>query len=210
MRIIAGERRGHKIDGPKGGGTRPTSDLVRESLFNILREAVIDRVVVDLFAGTGAIGLEALSRGAKSALFVEQNRDNVALIYRNAIVLRYEDRIRVLPTNAYRWVRSFTPVGDEPMVVLLDPPYREYEVNWKKVNQLLASLVEKLPAESVVVVESGKLLGPRILPDFEAWDVRRYGGTQVGVRVVASRDEAVADFKDSGSNDDVSPAAVDP
>ncbi len=66
MRIIAGQRRGHKFDGPKGNTTRPTSDLVRESLFNILGEQVVDRVVVDLFAGTGALGLEALSRGASA------------------------------------------------------------------------------------------------------------------------------------------------
>ena len=65
MRIIAGQRRGHKIDGPRASAdTRPTSDLVRESLFNILGELVVDRLVVDLFAGTGALGLEALSRGA--------------------------------------------------------------------------------------------------------------------------------------------------
>ncbi len=63
MRIISGQRRGHKIDGPKASnGTRPTSDMVRESLFNILRDLVVDRVVIDLFAGTGALGLEALSR----------------------------------------------------------------------------------------------------------------------------------------------------
>src|SRR3954449_6251812 len=77
MRIIAGQRRGQKFDGPKGGGTRPTSDLVRESLLNILGGEVAGRIVVDLFAGTGAIGLEALSRGAARALFVEQNRENV-------------------------------------------------------------------------------------------------------------------------------------
>jgi hypothetical protein len=70
------------------------------------------------------------------------------------------------------------------MVVLLDPPYREYEVNWKKVNGLLALLTAKLPAGSVVVVESGRTLDARVLPDFDAWDVRRYGGTQVAVREV--------------------------
>src|SRR4051812_24266285 len=90
MRIIAGERRGHKIEGPKGSTTRPTSDFVRESLFNILREVVVGRVVVDLFAGTGAIGMEALSRGASRAIFVEQNRENVRLIHQNLARLRYE------------------------------------------------------------------------------------------------------------------------
>jgi 16S rRNA (guanine966-N2)-methyltransferase len=188
MRIIAGERRGHKINGPKNTATRPTSDLVRESLFNILREAVVGRVVVDLFAGTGALGLEALSRGAERAIFVEQNRDNVALIYRNLATLRYEDRVRVLAADAYRWARSFTPADDEPLVVLLDPPYREYEIRWKKVNQLLSDLVRKLPAGSVIAVESGRGLGERVLPDFDAWDIRRYGGTHVAIRVVASRD----------------------
>src|SRR3954454_9559224 len=122
MRIIAGQRRGHKFDGPKGSGTRPTSDLVRESLFNILGEQVDGRIVIDLFAGTGALGLEALSRGAARAIFVEQNRDNVALIYRNVATLRYEDRARVFPADAYRWCRAFAPVDDEPVVVFLDPP----------------------------------------------------------------------------------------
>src|ERR1700677_4222712 len=84
MRIIAGQRRGHKIDGPRASAsTRPTSDLVRESLFNILGETVVDRTVIDLFAGTGALGLEALSRGAQRAIFVERDRECVGMIIRN-------------------------------------------------------------------------------------------------------------------------------
>src|SRR5271163_459956 len=113
MRIIAGQRRGHKIDGPRPGGqTRPTSDMVRESLFNIVRELVVDRLVIDLFAGTGAIGLEALSRGADRAIFVERDRENVALIFRNVAALRYEDKALVRHADAYRWGRSFQPVED--------------------------------------------------------------------------------------------------
>ena len=96
MRIIAGQRRGHKIDGPRASATtRPTSDMVRESLFNIVRELVVDRLVIDLFAGTGALGLEALSRGAERAIFVERDRENVSLIIRNIATLRYEDRAQV-------------------------------------------------------------------------------------------------------------------
>src|SRR5438874_830790 len=136
MRIIAGQRRGHKFDGPKGSSTRPTSDLVRESLFNILGTDVAGRFVIDLFAGTGALGLEALSRGAVRASFVEQNRDNVALIYRNVSTLRFEDRARVHCADAYRWIRTFVPLDDEPLVVFLDPPYREYEERPRKVSQL--------------------------------------------------------------------------
>jgi 16S rRNA (guanine966-N2)-methyltransferase len=184
MRIIAGERRGHKIDGPKAGSTRPTSDLVRESVFNILGPQVEGRVVVDLFAGTGALGLEALSRGAARAILVEQNRHNITLIHRNLAILRYEDRARVLATDAYRWARGFTPIDDDPMVVLIDPPYSDYENRARRVQELLSALLTRLPPDSVVVLESGRTLDADILPGFEVWDVRRYGGTQVAVRTV--------------------------
>jgi 16S rRNA (guanine966-N2)-methyltransferase len=185
MRIIAGQRRGHKIDGPRASSdTRPTSDLVRESLFNILGELVVDRPVFDLFAGTGALGLEALSRGAERAIFVERDRANVGLIFRNIATLRYEDRAQVRHADAYRWARSFRPVDDRPVVVLVDPPYREYEVRAGHLNQMIAQLVEVLPAGSAVALESGSILDERVLSEFETWDVRRYGDTRIAIKVV--------------------------
>jgi 16S rRNA (guanine966-N2)-methyltransferase len=182
MRIIAGQRRGHKFDGPKGAATRPTSDLVRESIFNILGPLVEDRLVVDLFAGTGALGLEALSRGAKHAIFVEQNRENVGLIHRNLATLRYEGRGTVRLADAYRVARALQTTDGEPLIVFLDPPYRECDDRPEKVNQLLRQLVEKLTAGSVIVLESSRALDAAILPELETWDVRRYGGTQVAIR----------------------------
>jgi 16S rRNA (guanine966-N2)-methyltransferase len=190
MRIIAGQRRGHKFDGPKGNSTRPTSDLVREALFNILGESIEGLLVVDLFAGTGALGLEALSRGAARALFVERNRENVALIHRNIATLRYEDRARVVSADAFRWAKGLAPVDDEPVCVFLDPPYREFEANPGRVNQLLEGLVQRLPAGSIVAVESRRALDEAVLPEPGSWDVRRYGGTQVALRTLPTPDEA--------------------
>jgi 16S rRNA (guanine966-N2)-methyltransferase len=186
MRIIAGQRRGHKIDGPRGKDTRPTSDLVRESMFNILRQVVVDRPVIDLFAGTGALGLEALSRGAAHALFVERDRENVGLIRRNLATLRYEDRGAVVTADAYRWAKSFEPEPREPVVVFLDPPYREIEDKAERFRGLLADLVARLPEDSVIVVESGQPFDTEIevLPDLAAWDLRRYGGTHVAIRIL--------------------------
>jgi 16S rRNA (guanine966-N2)-methyltransferase len=189
MRIIAGQRRGHKFDGPKGNATRPTSDLVREALFNIIGESIDGFAVVDLFAGTGALGLEALSRGASHAIFVERNRENVALIHRNVATLRYEDRGRVITADAYRWARGFEPLDDEPMAVFLDPPYREFEVHAAKVNQLLQDLVGKLPARSIIAVESKRALDEGVLPDLDRWDIRRYGGTQMALRFLSQDGE---------------------
>jgi 16S rRNA (guanine966-N2)-methyltransferase len=163
---------------------RPTSDLVRESIFNILGELVVDRTAIDLFAGTGALGLEALSRGAERAIFVEKDRENVALIHRNIAILRYEDRATVRHVDAYRWVRSFQPVDQRPLVVFLDPPYREYELYGRRLNQLIAQLVEKLPPSSVVALEAGRGLDERIVAELDTWDVRRYSSTRIAIKFV--------------------------
>ena len=90
---------------------RPTSDMVRESLFNIVGGLMPGRLAIDLFAGTGALGLEALSRGAARAIFVEKDRESVGLIHRNIATLRYQDRTQVKLADAYRWVRGFQPAA---------------------------------------------------------------------------------------------------
>jgi 16S rRNA (guanine966-N2)-methyltransferase len=184
MRIIAGQRRGHKFDGPRDEITRPTSDFVRESIFNLLGDSVEGKVAIDLYAGTGALGLEALSRGATHAVFVELNRDNVALIHRNIATLRYEDRTRVHNADARRWARSFEPAEGSPVVIFLDPPYREYENHPDRIRQTLDHLLEKLPDGSTLVVESRSGLDDAVLPDLARWDLRRYGTTQVAIRSV--------------------------
>ena len=184
MRIIAGQRRGHKFDGPRDQVTRPTSDLVREAIFNILGEAVEGLLVIDLFAGTGAIGLEALSRGAARAIFVERNRDNFQLIRRNVATLRYEDRATVISHDAYRWARSFKPEPGEPVAVFVDPPYPDYDNHPERVHKLLEGLLTSLPEGSIIAAESRIKLDDAVLPDLGAWDIRRYGGTQVAIRTV--------------------------
>ena len=188
MRIIAGQRRGHKFDGPKDQSTRPTSDLVREAIFNILGEAVAGMLVIDLFAGTGAIGLEALSRGASRAIFIERNRGNVDLIRRNIATLRYEDRAGVISHDAYRWARSFEPEAGEPVAVFLDPPYADYDDHPERIRKLLEGLLALLPDGSIIAAESRIKLDDAVLPDLGAWDVRRYGGTQVAIRTVGDTD----------------------
>jgi 16S rRNA (guanine966-N2)-methyltransferase len=201
MRIIAGQRRGHKFDGPRDQATRPTSDFVRESIFNILGGAVEGLLVLDLFAGTGALGLEALSRGASRAIFVERNRENAALIRRNIATLRYEDRAQVVIADAYRWAKSYVSTDAEPVVVFIDPPYADYEDHPERVGKLLEGLVRTLPDGSIISSESSRKLDSEILPDLEAWDVRRYGGTQVAIRTIGEVAEGPDDPDDEGPSD---------
>jgi 16S rRNA (guanine966-N2)-methyltransferase len=175
--------------------------MVRESLFNIVRELVVDRLVIDLFAGTGALGLEALSRGAERAIFVEKDRENVSLIIRNIATLRYEDRSQVKLADVYRWARSFQLAGGEPVAVFIDPPYREYQQNHRRLNQMIADLVDHLPANSVIALEAGRILDATILPDFESWDIRRYSDTRIAIKILAASERA-----DSGGT--ITPSAL--
>jgi len=203
MRIIAGQRRGHRIEGPRASAvTRPTSDLVRESLFNIVGALMPGRIAVDLFAGTGAIGLEALSRGADSAIFIEKNRAIVSLIHANVTKLRYQDRSRIRMADAYRWARTFEAEPDRPLAVFLDPPYREYQIHRKKIRAMLEALVERLPAGSLIALEAGRILDERLLPDFESWDIRRYGDTRIAFWTTPDVTEPDATESEAGADGD--------
>lgn len=186
MRIIAGERRGHHIEGPAGSELRPTSDRVREAIFNILRDEVEDRIVLDLFAGTGALGLEALSRGAERATFVERDRQHTALIRKNLSTLRYEDRCQVVTADAYRWIRAYEAIDPRPVVAFLDPPYNDFKRNPARVRAMVETLVQRLPGDSVILVESGQALGEAELGETAPWSQRRYGSTCVAIRTLNS------------------------
>lgn len=119
LRIIGGEWRGRRIRFPGRGGIRPTPDRVRETLFNWLSAAVPGSRCLDLFAGSGALGLEALSRGAREATFVEQNRENAAAI-RDTLALLAPGRGSVVQADAIAWLRGTASAHD---IAFLDPPF---------------------------------------------------------------------------------------
>ena len=120
MRVIAGSARGRRLKELQGMETRPTTDKVKESLFNIIQFDVPGRKVLDLFGGTGQLGVEALSRGAASCTFVEQRRDAVALIRENVKACDFQEQARVVQGEALSFLASCKEKFD---VILLDPPY---------------------------------------------------------------------------------------
>lgn len=122
MRIIAGTNKGRGLKAPKWGGLRPTSDKLRETLFNIIAPHVMAARVLDVFAGTGAIALEALSRGAAAATCVEQDRRAVQLIEENRALCGEEKRCAVIRDSVARALARPIPGGPFEIIVL-DPPY---------------------------------------------------------------------------------------
>lgn len=182
MRIIAGDRRGHRIDGPLQRELRPTGDKVREACFNILRDRIEDREILDLFSGTGALGLEALSRGAHSAIFVERDRRHAALVLKNLSTLRYEDRGHVVTTDAYRWVKGYQPLGGRSVAAFLDPPYEDFDRRTARVRAMIEALAGRMPPGSTILVESGRELGSAELGETGDWESRRYGSTWLTIR----------------------------
>jgi 16S rRNA (guanine(966)-N(2))-methyltransferase RsmD len=123
LRVISGTAKGHKLKTLKSNLTRPTSDRVKESLFNIIAGYVIDADVLDLFAGTGNLGIEALSRGAASAVFVDKSRDCFEIIKDNLTHTKLADRAEILTTDTEAALERFAVEAKRFDLVFLDPPY---------------------------------------------------------------------------------------
>ena len=125
MRIISGTSRGRRLTTPKGQGVRPTSDRVKESIFNILGERVEGKTVLDLFAGTGNLGIEALSRGATKSLFVEKGRQVIRLIQKNLSQCGLGARSEIIPKDVNRAIGILKQRGESFDLILMDPPYEK-------------------------------------------------------------------------------------
>ena len=170
MRIIAGSRKGHRIDAPKGRATRPTSDRVRENVFNLVQAWVEDAVVLDLFAGSGAMGIEALSRGAERAVLVESSVDACRVIDRNLEKLRLTGA-QVVCNDVGRFLATDTRTYD---LVFCDPPYDEYAA----LEPALVRYLPRLLAEDgLLVTETAAKTQPQ-LPLTERTS-RRYGAARI-------------------------------
>lgn len=149
-------------------------DRVREAVFNLLGGDVVGKLAIDLFAGTGALGLEAISRGASRAVFVEQHFPTARTIRQNAALLGVAERAQVVPANVLTWASTADFDSPQPWLVFCSPPYALYVEQNAEMLGLLAALVERAPAESAFVVESDMRFDTNLLPRSATWDVRQY------------------------------------
>lgn len=175
MRIVGGTAKGRKLFAPEGLDTRPTADRVRESVFNILSTRVPDARVLDLFSGSGAMALEALSRGAAFAALVDASRAAFGVIRRNVDLVGWNDRCLLVNRD---WRAALERLsGDAFSLVFLDPPYRMTEVYGEAATALWG---RGLLTEDAILVMERRTGVPIPIPEgFEIFDERKYGEATV-------------------------------
>jgi 16S rRNA (guanine(966)-N(2))-methyltransferase RsmD len=174
IRIVAGSLRGRKLTCNVNPGLRPAPQMVREALFSILGNAVPARPFFDLFAGTGAIGLEALSRGASHVTFVERDYRIALEIERHLLVFGVSERARVDRADVYRWAERW-PGSPEPVSIFLGPPYPDFERCPDALLGLIGHVQTTALPDSVLVLQCEKTPVVDELPDRARWETRRYG-----------------------------------
>jgi 16S rRNA (guanine966-N2)-methyltransferase len=181
LRIVGGSLRGRKLAYSGDARTRPMKDRVREAVFNLLGAWVEGSHAIDLFAGTGALGLEALSRGAAKATFIERHLPTANLIQQNAAALVVTDRVEVVFGDAFRWTADFQPDPNQPLTVFCSPPYDFYAERKEAMLGLIGRWIEVCPPGSQLVLEADERFDLSSLPQPDAWDIRSYSPATIGV-----------------------------
>jgi 16S rRNA (guanine966-N2)-methyltransferase len=182
LRIVAGALRGRKLTAFVHDGLRPTPQMVREAFFSILGNAIPERAFFDVFAGTGVVGLEALSRGASSARFIEKEPKQAADVQKHAERFGVASKVQVLKADAYRWGERWIAPAD-PVNVFLSPPFPDLSEKGDEFLTLVGHLWAKIANDSVLTIQAELGFPVERLPEPELWDAREYGRNLLLIRV---------------------------
>jgi 16S rRNA (guanine966-N2)-methyltransferase len=174
IRIVAGSLRGRKIACTVNPELRPTPQMVREAMFSILGNAIPDRLFIDVFAGTGVVGLEALSRGASASQFIEQDVRLAKSIEQHLRKFEFAKKGRVYRTDAYRWVAS-SLAPPEPVNIFLSPPFADLHEHTDLLVKALGELQAKVAVDSVIVLQTERGSPLEQMSEMLTWEQRWYG-----------------------------------
>jgi 16S rRNA (guanine966-N2)-methyltransferase len=193
VRIIGGTFRGRRLNYHGDPVVRPMKHRTREAIFNLISTECAGRHAIDLFAGTGALGLEALSRGATSATFIEKHVPSARIIQENIRTLGVEDRAMLLVTSAFLWgKRDLAAAGGtlsngNPWLVFCSPPYAFFHDRQTDMIELIGRIEQHAPPGSILVVEADEPFDFKLLRDIPgsnanaSWDMRTYAPATVGL-----------------------------
>ena len=173
MRIISGDKKGFKLKAPKGMDTRPTEDRVKESLFNILGTINGDSIVLDLFSGSGSIGIEFLSRGAKFAYFIDNSHLSISTIKENISHTKFEEKSKIIKGDSIKIIKFLDRENIKFDYVYIDPPYGKNLIE-KALESI--SKIDILNNNSLLILEHDKKKSfPETMYKFKKVDMRNYG-----------------------------------
>ncbi len=173
MRVIAGTAKGMKLKAPHGQSVRPTADRVKEALFNILGPGIIGASFIDLYAGSGAIGIEALSRGARSCIFIDNQRSNHRLIKENLAKTKPEGSARLIMADVKKALDSLGVEGIQADLVYLDPPY-----NYPDLQEVVNSVFKnRLIAEKGILIAEHAYKNRQWIENYPKVRLKKYGDT---------------------------------
>lgn len=173
MRVISGEVRGRKLASFKGKKIRPASDKVRGAIFNILVSTFEGYKILDLFAGTGALGIEALSRGAKKVVFVENSPFALKILQKNIMLCKYEERSEIIKTSVERALKHLAKRSEQFDYIFLDPPYEKGMV--EKILKMLSQLKILKEDGTIILKHSGRELPLEEYGNLTLLKQRKYG-----------------------------------
>jgi 16S rRNA (guanine966-N2)-methyltransferase len=191
VRIVGGQFRGRRLRYHGDPLVRPMKHRTREAIFNLVSTECGGLHAIDLFAGTGALGLEALSRGAASATFIEKHVPSARVVEENIRTLDVEDRSTLLITSAFLWAKRDLPLpdsappADRPWLVFCSPPYLFYSEKQLEMLELVGRIQQHAPPTSILIVEADEQFDLALLPhspdNNEQWDVRKYLPAVIGI-----------------------------
>lgn len=190
VRIVGGSFRGRRLRYEGDPTVRPMKHRTRESIFNLIGPDVVGRHAIDLFAGTGALGLEALSRGAVSATFIEKHVPSSRIVQENIQILAVENRATLVVSSAFLWMKRDLPSATvdavAPWLVFCSPPYAFFIERQEEMRELITRIQTHAPAGSILVVETDdqfdfRLLGAEEPATADHWDIRIYAPAVVGI-----------------------------
>ncbi len=185
LRIVGGKYRGRPVIYSGDPVTRPMKDHTREALFNLVGGWVVGKACFDLFAGTGAIGIEAISRGAEIAILVERHIPTLRIIDENVQSIDDQMNVRVEGSDTFFWVRQFLQSPEswpkEPWLVFCCPPYVLFEERTADMMELVDSMLTAAPKNSLLVVEAKEDFDLEQLPRHTEWEFRHYSPAKIAV-----------------------------
>ncbi len=193
LRVISGSAKGKRLKTVPGDSTRPITDQVKEALFNILADEVLDIDILDLFGGTGAVGIEALSRGANSVLFLDTSHQAIKVIKDNLQTTRFSQQATVIRGDAFAYIQNPSRLGYD--LIYVAPP--QYKDMWEKAMRLLDENPDLLHDDGQIIVQINPIeWSDQNYENFIEFDRRKYGDTEL-----IFFEKPYDDFDEVGSND---------